>query len=142
MSRGARGMNATRIITVMGFVVCLAATCLRPVAFAQQAPSVTSIEQEFFDAIKKGNSQRVSELLKQQPALMKASTKNGTTPVLVAVYAHHPEIAETLLAAGIEPNIFESAAMGRVERVRALLKKNPELVKAYSPDGWTALHLN
>ena len=26
--------------------------------------------------------------------------------------------------------------------MRELLKKNPELVKAYSPDGWTALHLN
>lgn len=99
-------------------------------------------KQEFLDAIRKGNSARVGELLKQDPALIKASTKDGTTPVLLAVYTRHPEIAELLLASGIEPNIFEAAATGRTDRVRELLKKNPGLVKAYSPDGWTALHLN
>ena len=45
-------------------------------------------------------------------------------------------------ATGIEPNIFEAAATGRIQRVRELLKKDPTLAKAYSPDGWTALHLN
>src|SRR6267143_273459 len=112
-----------------------------PVYSQQSSPAPTS-EQEFLDAIKKGNAARVGELLKQNPALIKASTKNGTTAVLLAVYARHPEIAESLLATGIEPNIFEAAATGRVGRVRELLEKNPELVKAYSPDGWTALHLN
>jgi ankyrin repeat protein len=120
----------------------LTGSCYSPRTCAQQPSAAPSSEQEFLDAIKKGNSSRVGELLKQDPALIKASTKNGTTPVLLAVYARHPEIAESLLATGIEPNIFEAAATGRVERVRELLRKNPELVKAYSPDGWTALHLN
>jgi len=109
---------------------------------AQPSPALALAEQEFFDAIKKGNSARVTELLKQQPWLIKASYRNGITPVLLAVYAKHPEIAESLIATGIEPNIFEAAATGRVERVRALLKQNPELIHAWSPDGWTALHLN
>ena len=109
---------------------------------AQQPNASATPEQEFFDAIRKGNSERVGELLKRQPTLVKASTKNGTTPVLLAVYADHLDIAESLLATGIEPNIFEAAATGRIERVRELLKKDPTLAKAYSPDGWTALHLN
>jgi len=113
-----------------------------PGIYAQQPGAAPSSEEEFLDAIKKGNSARVGELIKQNPALIKASTKNGTTPVLLAVYAQHPEIAESILATGIAPNIFEAAATGRVERVRELLKKDPELVKAYSPDGWTALHLS
>src|SRR2546430_6303332 len=110
--------------------------------YAQQPTASPTVEQEFFDAIKKGNSARVSELLKQQPSLIKATYKNGITMVMLAVYAHHPEIAESFIATGIEPNIFESAATGRVDRVRELIKKNPELVRAWSPDGWTALHLN
>src|SRR5258708_2653660 len=110
--------------------------------YSQQSSPAPAAEQEFLDAIKKGNAARVGELLKQNPALIKASTKNGTTAVLLAVYARHPEIAESLLATGLEPSIFEAAATGRVERVRQLVKQNPELVKAYSPDGWTALHLN
>ena len=109
---------------------------------AQQPNASATPEQEFFDAIRKGNSERVGELLKRQPTLVKASTKNGTTPVLLAVYADHLDIAESLLASGIEPNIFEAAATGRIQRVRELLKKDPTLAKAYSPDGWTALHLN
>ena len=109
---------------------------------AQQPNASATPEQEFFDAIRKGNSERVGELLKQQHALIKASTKNGTSPVLLAVYADHLDIAESLLATGIEPNIFEAAATGRIQRVRELLKKDPTLAKAYSPDGWTALHLN
>jgi uncharacterized protein len=136
-------MNAIRMITRPGLAVCLlAASCFMTAAYAQQPAAPTSSEQEFFDAIKKGNSERVGELLKQQPTLIKASTKNGTTPILLSVYADHPEIAESLLATGIEPNIFEAAATGRIQRVRKLLEKDPTLAKAYSADGWTALHLN
>src|SRR6185312_1817542 len=91
---------------------------------------------------KKGRTARVAELLKQYPAVINSSTKNGTTPVLLAIYAQHPEIAEALLATGIKPNIFEAAATGRVGRVKELINTSPALVKAHSPDGWTALHLN
>ena len=100
-------------------------------------------EQEFFDAIRKGDAPKVTELLKQDPSLMKASYRNGITPVLLAVYAKHPDLAETLLSkTGREPDIFEATITGRIDRVRQLLKQNPDLVHAWSADGWTALHLN
>jgi ankyrin repeat protein len=127
-------------LTCAAFV--LTGWCCPPRTQAQQSGPATSSDQEFLEAIKKGNSAKVGELLKQNPALIKATTRNGTTPVLLAVYAQHPEIAESLLATGIEPNIFEAVATGRIARVQELLNKNPELVKAYSPDGWTALHLS
>ncbi len=107
----------------------------------QQSSLPQTGEQEFLASIQKGNAARVSELLKQNPSLIKATTKGGTTAVLVAVLTGHDEIAE-LLATGMELNIFEAAATARLDRVRALLDKNPELAKAYSPDGWTALHLS
>src|SRR5262245_33227781 len=113
--------------------------CAFAVAVKSQSSSPPTQEQEFLDSIRKGNATRVGELLKQNPNLIKATTGNGTTAVLAAVYSGHDEIAELLLATGIEPNIFEAAATGRLDRVRVLLDKNPELVKAYSPDGWTVL---
>src|SRR6266576_5387347 len=132
-------MNAPKIIMRLTCVaVLLTGWCCGPEIRAQQSGAAPGSEQEFLDAIKKGNSARVGELLKQNPELIKASTKNGTTPVLLAVYARHPDIAESLLAAGIEPDIFESAALGKVERVRELLKQHPELANAFSSDGWTA----
>lgn len=128
----------TRIV----LAACLVwAACLSR-TYAQQPRAGAAIRQQFFDAIKQGDAAQVQALLKQDAALARAVTPKGTTATLLAVYADHKEIAELLIAAGVEPNIFEAAATGRVERVRALLKQHPELARAYSPDGWTALHLN
>src|SRR5690348_3721987 len=136
-------MDTASMVVRLGWVICLVlASSFYAAVQAQPATNGATTEQEFFNAIRKGNSARVSELLKQQPSLIKASFRNGITPVLLAVYAKHPEIAESLIATGIEPNIFEAAATGRVGRVRALLKQNSELIHVWSPDGWTALHLN
>ena len=132
-------MNSTNTRLRQCVMACLlAAACLATGANARQA----NAEQEFFDAIRQGKTEKVKELLRQQPSLLKAGAKSGASPVLYAMYTDHPEIAESFIAGGVEPNIFESAITGRIERVRAFLKQNPALVKAYSPDGWTALHLN
>ena len=107
---------------------------------AAQSPSAN--EQDFFAAIRGGDSAKIASLLKEHPAFAKAHTKNGITPILYAVYAKHPEIAEFLIAGGGELNIFEAAATGRIDKVRESLRKDPSLIRAFSPDGWTALHLN
>ena len=130
---------------VMVLCVCLgiALTAFATPPTAAQQPAVSpGSEQEFFAAIRKGDAARVGELLRQQPSLIKATYGKGITAVLFAVYAKHPEIAESFISTGIELNIFEASATGRIERVRELLKKDPQLVHAWSPDGWTALHLN
>ena len=136
-------MNTIRTIARLGSIVCLLnAMFWISTAHAQQSNATPSAEQEFFDAIKKGDSARVAELLKQQPALIRTSNKRGITPVLYAVYAKHPEIAESFIATGIELSIFEAVATRRIGLVRELIKKDPKLIHAWSPDGWTALHLN
>ena len=129
----------TRTFVRMVMAICL----ISGAGFAQQPQQPAGPEKDFFDAIRKGDSAKVSELVKQQPSLMKATYRNNITPILFAVYAKHPEIADMLITTtGAEPNIFEAAATHRIDRVRELLKKDPSLVHAFSPDGWTALHLN
>lgn len=132
--------NTLRLV----LVACLFALALTsPQVTAQEPSTTTSIEGQFFDAIKKGDSAKTTSLLKQQPSLARATYQKGITPVLLAVYTKHPDLAETLLTnSSIEPNIFEAAATGHIDRVRTLLKKDPNLTRAWSPDGWTALHLN
>lgn len=135
-------MNTIKWISELVLLVCLSGlSCYGPRVFAQQNSSTPSIEQQFFDAIKKGDAEKVRELLKQEPELIKARTKKGTTPVMLAMFSRHQEIAESL-ASGIETNVFEASALGQIERVRELLKKDPTLVKAFSPEGFTALHGN
>jgi ankyrin repeat protein len=129
-------------VRIVSLKCLLAPSIWISLAWAQQSTPPATISQEFFDAIKNGNSAGVTELLEQHPALIKASTKNGTTPVLYAVYAKRPQIAELLIARGVALNIFEAAATDRIERVRELLRNDPSLSHAFSQDGWTALHLN
>jgi ankyrin repeat protein len=135
-------MNTTKLISGLALLVCLSGLSgYGPRVFGQQNSPTPSIEQQFFDAIRKGDAARVGELLKQKPEIIKARTKQGSTPVMLAMFSRHQEIAESL-AAGIETNIFEATALGRIERVRELLKEDPTLVEAFSPEGFTALHGN
>src|SRR5579872_3121037 len=99
--------------------------------------------QDFLEAIRNGDQAKVAAALKQDPSVINATYRNGITPVLLAVYANHPDIAEFLIStAHIKPSIFEAAATGRVPLVREYLDKDPSLAHAWSADGWTPLHLN
>lgn len=129
----------TRIQIIRSGCVICAAIIWTSTTFSQSSDNV---RKQFFEAIKKGDVTEVKKLLKQDSSLAKASDEKSRTAILFSVYAKHKEIAEVLIASGVEPDIFEAAATGRIERVRQLLKQQPELIHAYSPDGWTALHLN
>lgn len=58
-----------------------------------------------------------------------------------ALYEGDVERAHALLPADDELNVFEAAAFGRVERLRKILEQDPSQAQAFSPDGFTALHL-
>src|SRR5438270_12379405 len=88
-------MNTIRTIARLGSIICLLnAMFWMPKAHAQQSNAAPSADQEFFDASKKGDSARVAELLKQQPALIRTSNKMGINPVLLGVYDKNQALAE------------------------------------------------
>ena len=60
---------------------------------------------------------------------------------LRALYEGNEERARAVLPADHELSVFEAAAFGRVERLRALLVEDPSTAQARAPDGFTALHL-
>lgn len=64
----------------------------------------------------------------------------GLSPLLFALYNGARDIAELLLGFA-EPNVFEAAALDDARRVAALVLADPAALAAYSPDGWTPLHL-
>ncbi|MDQ3742969.1 MAG: ankyrin repeat domain-containing protein [Acidobacteriota bacterium] len=100
-----------------------------------------STEGKFLNALKEGDAAKVREMLKRNPSLAKIKGQDGVSALLQAVYRGHGEIVSLLLATGIELDIFEAAATGRAERVRALLKSKPALANAFTPDGFTPLGL-
>ena len=95
----------------------------------------------FFDAVRSGDVETVDELLRDDPSLASGTNEGGVSALLWAFYNGHPSIAERLVASGVELNVFEAAAAGDLARTRELLARDPSLVDAHSPDGFSALGL-
>ena len=57
-----------------------------------------------------------------------------------ALYRGDRDEAERLHTESSELDVFEAAALGDLERLRGVLGADPDAAKAWSPDGFTALH--
>jgi ankyrin repeat protein len=100
--------------------------------------------ETLFDAIKAGDAVEIEALLDSSPSLAASRNEAGVSAPLLALYHQKKELAETLLARKetVEPiDVFEAAAFGRTERIRAILDESPALVNAYSSDGFYPLGL-
>lgn len=98
------------------------------------------MSKEFFDAIKQGDMAGVERRLMQDPVLIHAR-ENGLSPILVAAYHHEPQMASFLADKTVAITIFEAAATGKINNVIRLLARDPNLVNAYSEDGFHPLGL-
>jgi ankyrin repeat protein len=96
---------------------------------------------ELFEAVQTGDVASVQRVLGAQPALVHAKNERSMSPLMLATYFGRRDVADLLIAHGADLDIFAAAALGKAERIKTLLKEDQSLISAYSPDGWTALHL-
>ncbi len=94
----------------------------------------------FFEAIKRGEREEVQRQLDQDPSLIH-TREEGLSPIMVAAYYHEPAIASFLADKTVVLTIFEAAATGKINNILRLLARDPQLVNAYSEDGFQALGL-
>lgn len=95
----------------------------------------------FIEAIQQGNLAQVEQMLQNDSSLVNASTTNGVSAVLIAVYYGEPAIADLLIKQGASLDIFGAAATGQLDRLKTLIEQNPSLVNAIAPDGFQPLGL-
>jgi uncharacterized protein len=97
---------------------------------------------DFIAAVKAGDSDRVTGLLAGAAGLANATDDAGVPAARLAVYHGRPEIAATLAEAGAELEIWDGAALGRLDIVEAAYKGWGEFIlNDYSRDGYTPLGL-
>jgi len=96
---------------------------------------------DLIGAVTAGDTDRVRELLAEDPSLVAARDEEGVSALLLARYRFDRETTDALLAADPELDVFEAAALGYVDRLRERLLDDPGAASAFSPDGFTALHL-
>lgn len=97
--------------------------------------------QDVFEAIDAGDDARLAGMLSADRTLAGERDSDGISAVLHARYRDRHRAVELLLAAGPTPDVFDAAALGRPDRLRHLLAEDPGLISAFSPDGFTPLHL-
>ncbi len=95
----------------------------------------------FFKAIQSGNLVKVKKLCQKDPRLKNAVDLNGNSALLTSVYNRQEAITDYLLSLNPELDFYEAAAIGNLKRVQHIFKEIPELINAYSTDGFTALGL-
>ncbi len=95
---------------------------------------------EFFDAIRAGKKEAIERFLLLDPSLVHA-TEKGLSPVLVAAYHLEPHLANFFADRKASLSIFEAAAIGRTTHIARILARQPELVNAFSDDGFQPLGL-
>jgi len=96
---------------------------------------------KFFKAIQDGDRDKVERMLRKTPDLILARDKKNLSPVMTAMYYHKFDIANLLLDRMVALNVFEAAATGRLVHLISNLAHKPELVNAYSEDGFQPLGL-
>lgn len=97
--------------------------------------------QEIFEAIHENNRDKVAQLIAANATLAHAKNETGVSALMQARYEFRMDIVELLRIAAGDLDIIEAATLGDVPRLQALLASDPQLARAYSNDGFTALHL-
>jgi uncharacterized protein len=96
---------------------------------------------ELIAAIRGDDLDGIDRLLAGDPQLAWARDEKGLTPVVQARYWFKRAAVDRLLAVrGDDLDFFEAAIIGRADLVRTHLARDAGLARAWSPDGYTALH--
>jgi ankyrin repeat protein len=97
--------------------------------------------EELFAAIKEGDQASVERLVAEDRTLVNAQDEQGQSAVMTAAYHQKPEIAALLFKKRAKLNLFEACAVGKVERVKSILKRKHKLLNEFAPDGFQPLGL-
>ena len=96
--------------------------------------------ERFWEAIKGGRLEEASRIATEDPTLLEARDANGASPIAVAIYHQKLGVANAL-AAMTTLDLFEASALGRVDRIREILDRDPSAASSHATDGFTPVAL-
>jgi uncharacterized protein len=95
----------------------------------------------FRRAVLSGDLETVEQGLERDPALLYARDAHGQSVYLLACYAGRAALARLFESKGLELDVYEAAAGGKVERVNQLLRPAPGTVNFPNLAGDTPMHV-
>ena len=104
--------------------------------------AMTDNASQLVAGVKKADIRNVREIIGRDPSVVRAAhDENGLSVLMIARYAHRLDLVEVLLTAHPVLNLFEAAALGRLEEIRDIIAREPFTVSEWSVDGFSPLHL-
>ncbi len=101
-----------------------------------------TIQAQALAAVNEGDLDELRRLAAEDPTVAEARAETGVSILLEACYRKRGDMAEALLAVRRTPlDVFEAAALDRVERLEEILESEPDALGTWSADGFTPLHL-
>ncbi len=97
--------------------------------------------RDLLDAVRNGDQGKVVDLLNEDNTLASERADNGDSPLMLSLYYGRKQITSIILSRNPDINFFEAVALGAIAEVRQFIRDQPELLQAYSLDGFTGLHL-
>jgi uncharacterized protein len=92
------------------------------------------------DAIVNGDDAEVQKLVEADRRIADERGEDGVSALMQALYRGQTKNVATIAEAKGWLDVFEAAAIGDPGRLELALKEDPQAVKAFSADGFTALH--
>jgi uncharacterized protein len=97
--------------------------------------------ESMFRAVYADDLPRVKELLASDDALARCRNAERLSILQFAQFIHRPRVFQELINADPSLDVFEAASLSAIAVLQRHLEADPALVDAYSPEGFTALHL-
>lgn len=99
------------------------------------------MSQHFIDLIKQGATKDIAAEVEAHPEVAASRDTQGVSALMWAIYTRQTVLRDFLLSGLEHIDVFESAAVGDCDRLKALLRADATLARTTSTDGWPPLHL-
>src|SRR6202521_539533 len=93
-----------------------------------------------FELLQAGDADGLRRILQQAPAHSEARDSAGVSLLMHSLYRGRRDLAELIATSKKALDIFEAAALGRLDRLKQCLRDDPSAINSRSKDGFTALH--
>jgi ankyrin repeat protein len=93
-----------------------------------------------FELLQAGDADGLRRILQQDPAHSEARDSAGVSLLMHSLYRGRRDLAELIASKKEALDIFEAAALGRLDRLKQCLRDARSAINSCSKDGFTALH--
>jgi ankyrin repeat protein len=93
-----------------------------------------------FELLQAGDADGLRRLLEQDPASSEARDSTGVSLLMHSIYRGRRDLAELVASKKKTLDVFEAAALGRLDHLKQCLRDDASAINSNSKDGFTALH--